>query len=139
MSFELAIQGAVYAALTADASLMALVQGVYDAQPRPLTGSDALRFPYVTIGEDTHADWSTDTELGDDATITVHTWTRYAGRKQEKEIQAAIYAALNRHPLTMPAGIALVSVDWVGSDSLIDADGETRHGVQTFRLLVERT
>jgi hypothetical protein len=137
MGYELAIQGAVYTALTGSAALMALVRGVYDAQPRPLTGSDALQFPFVTIGEDTHTDWSTDTERGDSATITVHTWTRYTGRKQEKEIQAAIFAALDRQALSV-TGHALVSVDWIGSDSLTDADGETRHGVQTFRIIVEQ-
>ena len=137
MGFELAIQGAVYAALTGNTALMALVRGVYDAQPRPLTGSDVLQFPYVTVGEDTHTDWSTDTESGDDATITIHTWTRYSGRKQEKEIKAAIYGALHRQALAVP-GYALVSCDWIGSDSLIDADGETRHGVQTFRIVIDQ-
>lgn len=137
MGFELAIQGAVYAALSGHAPLTALVRGVYDAQPRPLTGSDALQFPYVTIGEDTNNDWSTDTESGDDATITVHTWSRYNGRKEEKAIQAEIYAALHRATLTV-TGYALVSCDWISSDSLIDADGETRHGVQTFRLLLDQ-
>ncbi len=137
MGFELAVQGAIYGALSTNAELLALVKGVYDAQPRPLTGSDALQFPYVTIGEDTHSDWSTDTESGDSATITVHTWSRYNGRKEEKTIQSAIYAALHRQALTV-AGYALVSIDWVSSDSLIDADGETRHGVQTFRIILEQ-
>jgi hypothetical protein len=137
MGFELAIQAAVYGALTGSSALMALVRGVYDAQPRPLTGSDALQFPYVTIGEDTHADWSTDTESGDDATITVHTWSRYNGRKEEKTIQAAIYAALHRAALAV-SGYALVSCDWISSTSMIDADGETRHGVQTFRIIVDQ-
>ena len=126
----------MYAALTGSAGLMALVKGIYDAQPRTL-GSSALEFPYVTIGEDTHNDWSTDTESGDDATITVHTWSRYNGRKEEKAIQAEIYAALHRATLTV-TGYALVSCDWISSDSLIDADGETRHGVQTFRLLLDQ-
>lgn len=137
MAFELAIQGAVYSALTGSAALVAAVKGIYDAQPRPLTGAAALEFPYVTIGEDTHADWSTDTESGDDATITVHTWSRYNGRKQEKEIQGLIYTALHRAALTV-TGYALVSCDFLTSDSLIDADGETRHGVQTFRILVDK-
>lgn len=136
MAFELAIQGAVYSALTGNAALVAAVKGIYDAQPRTL-GASALEFPYVTIGEDTHADWSTDTESGDDATITVHTWSRYNGRKEEKTIQGLIYAALHRAALTV-SGYALVSCDWIASDSLIDADGETRHGVQTFRVIVDQ-
>jgi hypothetical protein len=137
MGFSLAIQAAVYGALTGNAALMALVQGVYDAQPRPLTGDDALLFPYVTIGDDTLSDWSTDTESGADATITIHTWSRYKGRKEEKTIQAAIYAALHRQALTV-SGYAMVSVDWINSDSMTDADGETRHGVQTFRMILDQ-
>jgi hypothetical protein len=137
MGFTLSLQGAIYSALTGNTALMALVQGVYDAQPRPLTGDDALLFPYVTIGDDTLNDWSTDTESGADATITIHTWSRYKGRKEEKTIQAAIYDALHRQALTV-SGYALVSVDWINSDSMTDADGETRHGVQTFRMILDQ-
>lgn len=135
--FESAVQIAVYNALVANVDLAILVgTRIYDAQPRTL-GNPALQFPYVTIGEDTHADWSTDTENGDDATITIHTWSRYNGRKEEKEIQGLIYAALHRAALNV-SNYALVSIDWISSDSLIDADGETRHGVQTFRLLLDK-
>jgi hypothetical protein len=135
--FESAVQIAVYSALVANVDLDLLVNGrIYDAQPLTL-GSQALTFPYVTIGEDTHADWSTDTESGDDATITIHTWSRYNGRKEIKEIQGLIYSALHRASLTL-SGYALVSIDWISSDSVIDVAGETRHGVQTFRLLLDK-
>lgn len=137
MAFGLAVQGAVYATLTAHAPLMSIVQGVYDAHPRDAAGSDDLLFPYVTIGEDTLNDWSTDTESGADVTITIHTWTRYTGRRLEKQIQAAIYDALHRRAFDV-AGYALVACDWLSSDSLIDADGETRHGVQAFRILLDQ-
>lgn len=131
MGFETAVQTAVYQKLSADAGLMALVTGVYDSVPQ-----DAA-FPYVTIGEDVHNAWDTFDSVGSDATITVHTWSVARGRKEVKEIQGAIYEALSRTVLTY-SGYGIISIDFDGSQSFMDADGLTRHGVQTFRVLVER-
>lgn len=130
MSFETALQTAIYVALSNDAPLSALVMGVYDDVPQ------SSAFPYVTIGEDVHTEWDTDTSSGSDATITIHAWSRAPGRKETKQIQGAIYDALHRSNLAV-TGYATVGVDWQQSESFIDADGETRHGVQTFRVILD--
>lgn len=132
MSYETAVQTAVYDALTGDAALAALVEGVFDAVPQDQS------FPFVTIGEDIHNEWDTNTTLGSDCSITVHTWSRGRGRKETKEIQGAVYDALHRASLTY-AGYRFVSVEFAGSQSFMDADGLTRHGIQTFRVIIERT
>lgn len=132
MSYETVVQTIVYQALTLDAEVMALVTGVFDAVPQ------GQAFPYVTLGEDNHNEWDTVTSLGSDASITVHTWSRERGRKETKAIQGEIYDALHRAEMTHP-GYRIVSIDWEGSQSFMDADGLTRHGVQTFRILLERT
>lgn len=87
MSFETALQSAIYSALNGDVVLSGLVVGVYDDVPQPADAGESSQFPYVSIGEAVHTEWDTDTSLGDDITITIHTWSRYAGRKEVKEIQ----------------------------------------------------
>ena len=131
MGFEIAVQTVIYQKLASYAPLLALVVGVYDD-----VDEDQL-FPYVTIGESTHNAWDTDNTLGDDTTISIHAWSRKSGKKETKTIQAEIYNALQRSNLTY-AGHDIIAVDWVGSETFMDADGKTRHGVQTFRVLLER-
>jgi len=131
MSFELAIQNAVYTALTNDAGLMTLISGVYDSVP------ETEVFPYLTLGEDTHTGWTTNTTLGTDVQIVINCWSRSRGRKETKTIQGEIYDALNRAALTYN-GYDIINIEMLDSSSFIDADGLTRHGVQTFRVLIER-
>lgn len=127
MSFETVLQQAVYATLTGYAPL---TDPVYDNTPQ------ASDMPYVVIGEDTVANWDTDTELGVVAAVVVHTWSRGRGRKDLKEMQGHIYEALHRATLTA-AGYNFVSIDLLSSESFLDADGLTRHGVQTFNAIIE--
>ena len=136
MSFETAIQSAIFGALDADVTLSGLVTGVYDDVPQPSDAGSSSAFPYVTIGEAVHTEWDTDTTLGDDCTITVHAWSRYEGRKEIKDIQGAIYYVLHRSNLSV-SGYTTVGVDWQQSESFVDSDGETRHGVQTFRVILD--
>lgn len=137
MSMELAVQGAVLTALQAHAPLTALVTGVYDNVPQADDSGLATAFPYVVIGEDTGREWDTDTEIGGDFTVRIHTWSRYRGRKETKEIQGAVYDALHRATLAV-TGYAFVTCDFQDSDTIVDNDGLTRHGVQSFRILIDQ-
>ncbi len=132
MSFEVAIQTVIYQTLTAHTPLMAMIEGVFDDV------EESQIFPYVTIGESTHAENDTVAVFGDDSTITIHVWSRYEGRSETKRIQGAIYDALHRAKPTY-TGYNIMGIDWVNSQSFIDTDGETRHGVQTFRILIDKT
>lgn len=136
MSFDYPVQQAIYGVLSNDAPLLALVAGVYDDVPQAEDAGDPVAFPYVTLGEDIATDWSTDTDSGADVTVTIHTWSRYYGRKETKQIQGAVYDALHRASLNI-GGQHFVMIDFLQSNSFIDADGKTRHGVQTFRLLLD--
>lgn len=135
MGYEFSIQNTIYDVLSTTSAVTSLAD-VYDNVPQAAdAGSDAA-FPYITVGEDTLVEWDTDTELGAYCTITIHTWSRYRGRKETKQIQGAIYAALHRANLTI-SGYNLVGIDWLQSESFMDTDGLTRHGVQTFRITIE--
>jgi hypothetical protein len=118
---------------------MNLVTGVYDSVPQP------QKYPYITIGEDLHSEWSTSTNLGSDVSVVINTWdrsnkssdTKARGKKKTKQIQGEIFDALNRANLTYP-GYDIISIEQQNSESFIDADGITVHGVQTFRVLIDR-
>lgn len=130
MSFEVTVQEIVLAKLKASSSLMALITGVFDFV------SEDTKMPYVTIGEDIHNDWSTETSNGTDCNITIHTWSNYLGRRETKLIQGEIYNALHKTTFTV-SGYNVVLCDFLKSESFVDADDETRHGVQSFRLIIE--
>lgn len=128
MSFETTLQQAVYDALTGHAPLTA---PVYDNVPQ------GAAFPYVVVGEDSINEWDTDSETGALASVVVHTWSRGRGRKETKELQGHIYDALHRATLT-GSGYNFVTIDLTSSESFLDPDGLTRHGVQSFNAIIER-
>lgn len=124
MSAELEIQKAIYSALDS-----ALSVPVYDDVP------DNAAAPYVVIGADTLVAFDTDDGSGFEATLTIHSWSVYRGRKEIKELQGAIYDALHRAELSI-SGYNFLGCDSEFSESLLEADGVTRHGVQRFRILI---
>ena len=130
MSFELALQNTLFQTLSADPGVLALGASVWDDVPENYAG-----FPYITIGEAAFAEWDTDTSTGCIGTATIHTWSRKNGRKETKQIQGAIYDALHRAELAV-TGFDCVSCDFIGSESFLDEDGKTRHGVQQFKFLI---
>jgi hypothetical protein len=131
MSFELIVQEMIYDRLSADLALQSLGAPVYDGVPQ------STPYPYVTIGEDLHVEWDTDTSLGTDCSLSIHTWSRHRGRRETKQMQAAIYDSLHRAELVY-SGYNVVLCDFVNSQSFLDSDGLTRHGVQTFRIITEK-
>jgi hypothetical protein len=135
-NFETVVQQAIYDKLANDAPLNAVVVGVFDDKPQLADPGDASNYPYVTIGEDNHITVDTDTELMNQVSITVHTWSRYAGRAETKQIQGLVKDALHRANLVQ-SGYKFITITQESSESQLDADGLTRHGIQTFNLLIE--
>lgn len=124
------LQQALYTRLTTDSALMARVTGVFDAVP------DGQDFPYVTVGEDTVVDWSTKTNSGEEITHTLHVWSRYAGKKEAKEILSLVLDAITKQPLVLAGGF---SVDYTALDFMeifTDEDAVTRHGVLRLRFKI---
>lgn len=119
------IQRAIYGELNGVISVP-----VYDFVPQD------TEYPYVTIGEDTALAWDTNTETGLEATLTIHTWTRDRGRKATKEIQKEIYDILHRATFGVSGG-DMVGIDFEFSETLLDPDGHTHHGIQRFRVFYD--
>lgn len=150
MGVNLAIQKAVYELLIADATLATLlapsdIEGsptrpaVYDFAPQAAASEDDSKFPYVTIGEDTAAEFDTDDIDGQETTLTLHAWSRQRGRKEVKQILDALYAALHDAALTVEGSHALFCY-WEFSEALpVDDDGITQHGVTRFRIVTQQS
>jgi hypothetical protein len=121
------LQAAIYTRLDSQ-----LTVPVYDHVPQ-----DAA-FPYVTIGDDTSVQWDTDTNKGSTDTLTIHAWSRFAGRSQVKAIMKSIYSALHIYNLDI-TGASTVLCQWEFGETFLDPDGVTRHGVMRFRIIQEAT
>ena len=130
-----AIQDALHCRLTGFAALSAVP--VYDQVPQSITPECNDGFPFITIGEDTHSMWDTDTEEGLDVVIEIHVWSRAGGRIYVKEIQDKIRDCLHLHRLDV-VGCNTVIMDMESSAAHRQNDGVTFHGIQAFRLLIER-
>lgn len=131
MGHSSAIQAAVYNALDTALSIP-----VYDKVPQAADSGDSTSFPYVSIGDDNLTEWDTYSEIGISASIVIHVWSRKKGRKETKDLQGSIYNALHHATLTV-AGYDFVSCDFESSETMLDADGETIHGVSTFRIILD--
>lgn len=129
-----ALQQAVYAYLAADGHLKALIGDparIYDDAP-----ADAV-FPFLTIGQARLNDWH-GAEGGVEHDLRLYAWSRYAGRKEIKDITSAVYDALHDATLS-PAGHALVNLRFVFADIFRRQDGDTYQGVMRYRAVTEPT
>jgi hypothetical protein len=134
VSFETALHKAVFERLSGFSGL----PDVYDHVPQQRDSGSDVSFPYITVGDDTHVPFDTDDSVGAESTITVHAWSRKRGRAEVKGIQAGIREALQRFDLDVE-GFALVTIEFDYSESFMDQDTLTRHGVQRFRVLLDQT
>jgi hypothetical protein len=127
-----ALQKGLFAALTGSAALVALLGGarVYDDAPQPVT------FPFITIDPAQERDWSTGAEKGLEHLVTIHVWSRYAGRRQIYDVADAIRDALDGAALTLDAH-RLVNLRHQYSDLRREEDGETYHAALRFRAVTE--
>lgn len=112
-------------------ALSSLSVPVYDDVPESAT------LPYVVIGDDTLVDDNTNDYAGYQATVTIHSWSAYKGRSQIKQIQDEINNLLDRQKLSI-VGYNMVNCYQEYSESSLDPDGITRHGVQRYRVIFNK-
>lgn len=126
------LQQAIHAHLAADAPLLALLGGprIHDDVPQ------GAAFPYVTFGAILERDGSTSTESGSEIVVTIHAWSREAGRKQVHALIEALRSALHDQPLTL-ASHRLVNLRHTESETRRLADGDTYEGLARFRAVTE--
>lgn len=129
------LQQAIYGILTGDAQLMSKVVGVFDFVP------DNNNFPYISIGEFTTNPFETMDRYGQEVTSTIHVWSQrigpnaYQGMMQAENIMEDVQRLLAR---------SYIEIDLWGtvgcwgdySQTLVESDGITRHGILRYRLLL---
>ena len=123
------LQQTVFNALDQSSTLQNLVTDVYDFVP------ESTAFPYVKIGEQTMVDDGTKDKKGSDFTIEVHTFSRYRGSVEIKNIMSVVYDILHESSLSV-SGADLINMRFEFSDIIKENDGLTTHGVQRFRVFV---
>jgi len=128
-NYASALQQTVFNALDQSSTLQNLVTDVYDFVP------ESTAFPYVKIGEQTMVDDGTKDKKGSDFTLEVHTFSRYRGSVEIKNIMSVVYDILHESSLSV-SGASLVNMRFEFSDIIKENDGLTTHGVQRFRVFV---
>ena len=124
-----ALQQTVFNALDQSSTLQNLVTDVYDFVP------EGTAFPYVKIGEQTMVDNGTKNKQGTDFTIEVHTFSRYRGSVEIKNIMSVVYDILHESSLSV-SGADLINMRFEFSDIIKENDGLTTHGLQRFRVFL---
>lgn len=139
------IQKAVFGKLDGTAALTALLaahaftvgkKAIYDDVPQADKSEKDTAFPFVVIGDTTEIPFDTDSSNGRESTLTIHSYSRYRGKKELKDVMDAIKAALHDATLVV-SGELFVFCFWEFAETMPDPDGRTRHGVQRFRLLTD--
>jgi len=124
------LQKTIFDSLSGDNNLTSTLGAtVYDYVP------DSSAFPYVKLGEETAIDNGTKSLQGNEHTLVIHSFSRYRGSKQIKEIMSRIYALLHESSLSV-SGASLVNLRFEFADVIKENDGLTSHGLQRFRAVV---
>jgi hypothetical protein len=125
------LQQAIFARLTGDAALMAVITGVFDGAP------EGTAYPYVVLGEVIETPDNAHGAFGADSVVTLHVWSKATGYKEGLEMAAHLRRVLDHQPLTV-AGHRVVSVRHEQTLTLRDPDSDLRHIPVRFRVTTEQ-
>lgn len=127
---------AIYTRLAGYTALTSKVVGIYSQVPQPDDAQLDSAFPYVTFGIPSAQPFDTKTHDGLNAVIQVHIWTRTNSDLVRRAINDAVYDALHKYDLVVSSA-ATVALGFETYSELMDPDGETMHGVLSFRVLID--
>ena len=130
MSFENATQSAIYTVLSGN-----ITGAIYDDVPDMPAGQPTSNFPYTVIGDDTTRAWDWDDGTGKEITLTLHTWSKYAGSKEVKTILGQIYTLLHRASLSA-SGYVFTDCLIEFSETRREEGNDFRHGITRVRVKV---
>lgn len=133
MSAHWATQEAMVAALAADASVKALIGDparIHDDVPRNPV------YPFLTVGEGGEVDWSVQGSDGLEARVIVTAWSRYAGRKEAKDLMHRVRSVLHDAALNV-SGWRLINLRCESADYARGPGGAYR-ATARFRVVLEK-
>jgi hypothetical protein len=126
-----AIQAGLYSLLDDDATLGALISGVYDSVPGDVEPA------YVVVGEMLSTPDGTHDGEGRQTAATLHTWTRAESFAPGNVIGARVVALLWHQAAALDAlvdGQKVWRVEHEFAQTLIDPEPGIRHRVDRFRI-----
>ena len=135
MSCEMALQQSLYDLLSSDAVLSGLGVTVHERLLPEENGDPHATFPVVLVGEIVANQWDTNSHMGFDVVVRLHTWSTKSAKQECRAIQAQIYQILHRQTFAI-AGFNLVLIQREGS-TCDDDPSRYIHGVCEFRALIQ--
>ena len=124
---------AVYTRLAGYVPLTSQIEDVYSRVPQPDDAGSDAPFPYVTFEIASATPFDTKTDLGINAIVQVHVWSRTTSDLVRRAIEDAAYDALHRYSLPITSA-STVDVLFETKTEFADPDGMTMHGVLSFRV-----
>lgn len=130
------LQLAVYAALTADAGLTAMLPD--GAGGITAFASPGLAAPYVVIAETGGSAMDTQGTRGRDSRIGIEIYSRAPGGAEARELLERVAAVLEQAALTV-GGHVVVMQDVTSTRCVQDPDGQTYRGLLDLRVISEES
>jgi len=126
------LQKSVFNSLVNDGALTVLLggQSIFDDVPQRAS------YPYITFGQTSMRDWSTGTDGGKEHTVTLHVWSKGAGKNEVFEIINVICEKLHDSPLQL-TDHHLINLRCEFSEARRTVDGEKIHGIVRYRAVTE--
>lgn len=131
MSRIQSLQAAVYAALSGDATLSGMVEGVFDVVP------EATDYPFIVIGESESRDASTSSGEAEVIDLFIRVYSDGAGKKTVQDVMARVSTLLHDAALTLSGGYDLANLRFASSAVQTARDGLSHNGLMRFRAVVE--
>jgi hypothetical protein len=129
---------AVHAALRDDPAVRYGLGGANDAPPRLYDAApEDPVFPYLTYGALRSEDIGADDSPLASHQMTLHLWSRYAGRAEVLSLLSQITHALRADVLTAAGDINVRSASAIYADVLSASDGRTKHGLLRLSFTTE--
>lgn len=126
------VQKAMYARMTADAPLGALVSGIYDEVPEKVPADK----PYVAFAEITEKDMSDHGHRAWEVLVVLNVWSAYRGFAKGAEVLSHLDRVLHRVPLEVE-GWELISIARIADGVRRVNDPNIRQGQARFRVWVQ--
>lgn len=125
-----ALQQAIYAALSGDTGLLNLLNQqprIYDHVP------DEVIYPYLVIGECKTTDWG-HLPNGLQHDVKFYAYSRYAGRREIKDVMSAVYDVLHENNLSIP-NICVVNARYTFGDVWRRQDSDTYQAIMRYKYI----
>lgn len=124
------LQKSLYSALSGDATLMAMISGVFSHVPQDTA------FPYIKFDNISAKDWSTKSNIGIQASLPIFVFSQALGDKEVLNIMAEVKRILDDARLSM-SGCTMVGLKF--SDVRVSQlnDGVTWQAVGNFTAMVQ--